>query len=109
MMKCCCYSTCACIMAPILIYSVRRAQRPNWMPAPPNFIQNLVKQKFDPSRNTAQETCSICLIDFTEQDEIIPLPCDAKHYFHPACIEGWLKNNNSCPLCKKEITKEALE
>lgn len=58
--------------------------------------------------NTAFEQCAICLVDFQESDEIIPLPCDPKHYFHPECIEGWLKNNNICPLCKTPITEEAL-
>jgi hypothetical protein len=48
------------------------------------------------------------LLDFKQDDEITPLPCDEKHYFHPDCIEQWLKNNNNCPLCKKAITKEAL-
>ena len=48
-------------------------------------------------------------MDFTERDEIIPLPCDEKHYFHEPCIKDWLKQNNNCPLCKKPITKEALK
>jgi hypothetical protein len=47
-------------------------------------------------------------MDFTAEDDIIPLPCDDKHYFHPSCIEEWLKNNNNCPLCKKPITEEAV-
>ena len=53
--------------------------------------------------------CPICMADFLESDEIVPLPCDEKHYFHQACIKAWLEKNNTCPLCKKEITKEALK
>lgn len=49
------------------------------------------------------------MVDFTEADEITPLPCDEKHYFHRPCIKEWLEKNNNCPLCKKEITKEALK
>lgn len=79
------------------------------MPAPPNFVQNLVKHKFDATKNVAQEQCAICLIDYTNDDEIITLPCDAKHYFHPDCIYEWLNKNNCCPLCKAPITKEALD
>ena len=53
--------------------------------------------------------CPICMVDFAESDEITPLPCDEKHYFHNECIKLWLEKNNKCPLCKKEITKEALK
>ncbi|CDW81070.1 zinc finger protein [Stylonychia lemnae] len=109
MLKCCCVGTLVCIMAPFVIIAIRRGARPNWIPAPPRFVQNLVKDKFNPDRNQAFEQCAICLLDFQKDDEIIPLPCDEKHYFHPECIEQWLKNNNTCPLCKKAITKEALE
>lgn len=49
------------------------------------------------------------MVDFTETDDIIELPCDEKHYFHAECIKQWLLKNNNCPLCKKEITKEALK
>jgi len=56
----------------------------------------------------AFEQCSICLMDFSSDDEIIPLPCDEKHYFHAQCIQEWLSNNNICPLCKTPITEEGL-
>jgi hypothetical protein len=49
------------------------------------------------------------MLDFQESDEIVPLPCDEKHYFHQDCIKAWLEKNNTCPLCKKEITKEAIK
>lgn len=79
------------------------------MPAPPNFVQNLAKVKFDSNKNKDQEACSICLMEFNENDEIIPLPCNEKHIFHDECIKGWLKNNNCCPLCKQPITEENLK
>jgi hypothetical protein len=46
---------------------------------------------------------------FEENANIILLPCNEKHFFHSECIKEWLNRNNSCPLCKKEITKEALK
>ncbi len=109
MLKCCCIGSCICIMVPIFIFAVRRAQRPNWMPASNNFIERLAKQKFNADVNVAFDQCAICLVEFTPQDEIIPLPCDEKHYFHTPCISEWLKNNNICPLCKKPITEEDLD
>jgi hypothetical protein len=35
MLKCCCTGTCVVVMIPLIYMSQRRAQRPNWMPAPP--------------------------------------------------------------------------
>jgi hypothetical protein len=55
------------------------------------------------------DDCAICLMAFGEDDDVTPLPCDIRHYFHTACIEDWFKQNTTCPLCKKVITKESLE
>jgi hypothetical protein len=49
------------------------------------------------------------MADFQPSEPISALPCDEKHYFHVNCIKAWLEKNNNCPLCKKEITKEALK
>jgi len=97
------------ILVPVYIIMLRRHRRPNWIPAPPAFIKDLVRTKFNTVANPAQEMCPICMLDFQESDEIVPLPCDEKHYFHQNCIKAWLEKNNTCPLCKKEITKEAIK
>ena len=38
MMKCFCLTLFLCILIPMIFFAVRRAQRPNWMPAAPQFI-----------------------------------------------------------------------
>ena len=86
MMKCFCMGLFVCILVPYLIFAVRRARRPNWMPAAPRFIQALYKTKFNKEINQAQTECPICMVDYVESDEITPLPCDDKHYFHSKCI-----------------------
>ena len=48
MLKCCCVGTIVCIMVPFIFLAYRRARRPNWIPAPPKFVANLVKDKFNP-------------------------------------------------------------
>ena len=45
--------------------------------------------------------CPICL-DTICQEDIIKLN-NCKHIFHKNCIWEWQKNNNSCPLCRKNI------
>jgi E3 ubiquitin-protein ligase RNF115/126 len=32
------------------------------------------------------------------------MPC--KHCFHPACLEGWLARQNTCPVCRTELEAE---
>lgn len=49
------------------------------------------------------KSCSICLGEFTKNDNIKYLPCF--HMFHTKEIDLWLEKNNSCPLCRIPVTK----
>jgi len=49
----------------------------------------------------AQTTCNICLEDFAESEELRLLPC--MHQFHASCIDMWLVQKGSCPVCKMSI------
>ncbi|XP_054824056.1 putative RING-H2 finger protein ATL69 [Prosopis cineraria] len=50
----------------------------------------------DPNNNV----CSICLSDYQPEDTLRTIP-DCNHYFHAQCIDGWLRMNATCPLCRK--------
>lgn len=55
---------------------------------------------------TDEVTCCVCQLDVNEGDKIIELPCG--HKFHGEDCEcpgiiPWLKDNNTCPLCKHEL------
>lgn len=52
-MKCFCLSICLCVCVPIIVTSIRRQQRPNWIGAAPNIMKNLLKEKFDPTKAAA--------------------------------------------------------
>lgn len=47
--------------------------------------------------------CSICYSDMKNTDIIRILQC--KHYFHVMCIDEWLRNHNTCPLCRNNISE----
>lgn len=47
------------------------------------LLSHLNKQKFGGGDMTE---CCICLEEFKDDDEIVPLPCNPKHYFHADCI-----------------------
>lgn len=48
-------------------------------------------------------TCGICLEDYQKGEHKKTLACP--HSFHKACIDRWLKQVATCPVCKKEVEK----
>ena len=57
--------------------------------------------------------CAICQEEFKMGERAIKLPCKDPHYFHcetPEDICGgilpWLKDNNSCPICREQFPEE---
>lgn len=49
--------------------------------------------------------CSVCL------DEAIPCndKTDCGHFFHKTCLDAWLRENYTCPFCRKNLTPSASE
>jgi E3 ubiquitin-protein ligase RNF38/44 len=43
--------------------------------------------------------CPVCLSAFSDGEKLRQLSC-CKHYFHADCINLWLKNRSSCPICR---------
>ena len=42
--------------------------------------------------------CSVCLTPYEAGDEVRTINC--LHYFHPDCIDPWLRIHSTCPICK---------
>ncbi|GAV72924.1 zf-RING_2 domain-containing protein [Cephalotus follicularis] len=55
-----------------------------------------------------QLCCSICLQDFQDGDSARELP-SCEHFFHSDCIETWLTQNGSCPVCRTYICDDNYE
>lgn len=49
--------------------------------------------------------CAVCLDDFEMDDELRILAC--KHEFHRQCVDPWLFEHHTCPLCKSDILEIA--
>jgi ubiquitin-protein ligase len=52
-----------------------------------------------------ERRCPVCLGNYDASDARISVRRLAKcgHHFHSACLETWLANKSSCPLCKCSI------
>lgn len=48
-------------------------------------------------------SCSICLCDYQPDELLRELPCAvSNHFFHAACIDEWLVQKLSCPICRDD-------
>ncbi|XWS65971.1 hypothetical protein CRYUN_Cryun05aG0159700 [Craigia yunnanensis] len=66
---------------------------------------NSLKKKQDPINPVGsvkgsedELTCSVCLEQVNVGDLIRSLPC--LHQFHASCIDPWLRQQGTCPVCK---------
>ncbi|XP_060048816.1 RING finger protein 215 isoform X2 [Erinaceus europaeus] len=50
------------------------------------------------------DTCAVCLDDFRPKQWLRVLPC--KHEFHRDCVDPWLLQQQTCPLCKFNMLGE---
>lgn len=45
--------------------------------------------------------CTICLEPMRSSEESLTLECH--HGYHVDCIKKWKENNESCPLCRRNL------
>ncbi|XP_057615816.1 E3 ubiquitin-protein ligase RLIM-like [Chionomys nivalis] len=62
-------------------------------------LNNLPTRSF--GENDALKTCTICITEYTEGDTLRELPCS--HEYHVHCINRWLWENNTCPICRRVV------
>lgn len=76
-------------------------------PATEDAIQHLPKKKLDAEMlgPELKGECTICIDDLGVGDEVTVLPC--KHWFHNECVSLWLRQHNTCPICRAPITGES--
>uniref|UniRef100_UPI00358EBCC3 E3 ubiquitin-protein ligase RNF149 n=1 Tax=Myxine glutinosa TaxID=7769 RepID=UPI00358EBCC3 len=47
------------------------------------------------------DSCAVCIEGYKSSEEVRVLPC--KHFFHKNCVDPWLINHRTCPMCKLDI------
>lgn len=53
------------------------------------------------SKDSSNGNCVVCMSNYINREKLRRLPCN--HDFHAKCIDRWLKNNRTCPVCREEI------
>jgi E3 ubiquitin-protein ligase RNF115/126 len=48
-----------------------------------------------------ENSCPVCKDEFIINEECLLMPC--QHHFHKDCLLPWLKERNSCPVCRYEL------
>lgn len=76
-------------------------------PASEETIAKLPRKKLDEQMlgPELKGECTICIDDMSLGDEAVVLPC--KHWFHEECVVLWLKEHNTCPICRAPIEGNA--
>ena len=78
-------------------------------PASQTAIENLEKKQVDDEMlgPEGKAECTICIDELKKGDEVVVLPC--KHWYHGECVTLWLKEHNTCPVCRMPIENRPAE
>ncbi|KAK6320059.1 hypothetical protein J4Q44_G00091660 [Coregonus suidteri] len=66
-------------------------------------IERLPTKIYDLAHSAGKTQCQICFSDYTEGELLRMLPC--LHDYHMQCIDRWLKENSTCPICRIDISE----
>ncbi|XP_054240152.1 E3 ubiquitin-protein ligase RNF6 [Indicator indicator] len=53
------------------------------------------------TENELSKTCSVCINEYVAGNKLRQLPC--MHEFHIHCIDRWLSENSTCPICRQPV------
>lgn len=72
-------------------------------PASEEALKSLDRKPVDHDmlKGESKTECTICIEEMHVGDEAATLPC--KHWFHEECVILWLKEHNTCPICRTPL------
>ncbi|KAL2635797.1 hypothetical protein R1flu_007276 [Riccia fluitans] len=68
-------------------------------------VRSYRRAQFEKLTDDTPVECSICLIDFVENENVRLLP-RCNHVFHVNCIDTWFLSHVSCPVCRDGVTDD---
>ncbi|XP_016116468.1 E3 ubiquitin-protein ligase RNF6-like [Sinocyclocheilus grahami] len=66
-------------------------------------IERLPVKTYDPAHSAGKTDCQICFSEYKVGERLRILPC--LHDYHVKCIDRWLKENATCPICRADISE----
>ncbi|XP_073688113.1 uncharacterized protein [Garra rufa] len=66
-------------------------------------IERLPIKTYDPAHSAGKTDCQICFSEYKAGERLRILPC--LHDYHVKCIDRWLKENATCPICRADISE----
>ncbi|ROL43946.1 RING finger protein 44 [Anabarilius grahami] len=66
-------------------------------------IERLPIKTYDPTHSAGKTDCQICFSEYKGGERLRMLPC--LHDYHVKCIDRWLKENATCPICRADISE----
>ncbi|XP_076877630.1 uncharacterized protein LOC143526827 [Brachyhypopomus gauderio] len=66
-------------------------------------IERLPTKAYDPAHSAGKTDCQICFCSYKEREKLRILPC--LHDYHVKCIDRWLKENATCPICRADVSE----
>ncbi|XP_054635470.1 RING finger protein 150a isoform X3 [Dunckerocampus dactyliophorus] len=60
-------------------------------------------KKGDKETDCDFDSCAVCIEAYKPNDVVRVLPC--RHVFHKHCVDPWLHDHQTCPMCKMNIIK----
>jgi len=67
-----------------------------------------IKSDKEGDKKEGEHIDDICCICFEELNNDLYHEKNCNNYFHNTCIDKWLQNKDSCPLCRKTLFKNNI-
>lgn len=64
-------------------------------------VTKLPERKYQTIPGEDTKECHICMSEFVDMEILRILPCF--HEFHTPCIDKWIVENATCPVCREEV------
>ncbi|XP_054807025.1 putative RING-H2 finger protein ATL36 isoform X2 [Prosopis cineraria] len=74
----------------------------------PTSVENFPTKKYSDGCFAAAENsqCTVCLSEYQGEDVLRILPY-CGHFFHATCIDLWLQQHSTCPVCRISLRKSS--
>ncbi|KAA0174605.1 hypothetical protein FNF27_03980 [Cafeteria roenbergensis] len=59
-----------------------------------------------PAEEEEAPSCAVCMCEYEDGEQVRTLACN--HSFHCKCIDGWMAENGTCPMCRSDTLEMAV-